>query len=175
MHDFQALETRDCQAGKKPLGAKEFGLLLKACNRNNDAESAEHFLSEAVDRGIKLRASDYNSLIDTYARRPTSTRRCPSLSRCEMSASQPDKYTYTILIQGFALRRDPDAAAHTLRAMVAAGHTPDRITYAALLNCYVESGVYGAAIRLFGWMQRRRDARIRPSIEVCNMISRRTC
>ncbi|GAC72648.1 FOG: PPR repeat [Moesziomyces antarcticus T-34] len=170
LHDFQALETRDCQAGKRPLGAKEFGLLLKACNRNNDAESAEHFLAEAVDRGIKLRASDYNSLIDTYARRSDIDTALSIFEQMRDVGIQPDKYTYTILIQGFALRRDPDAAAHTLRAMVAAGHTPDRITYAALLNCYVESGVYGAAIRLFGWMQRRRDARIRPSIEVCNMI-----
>ncbi len=170
LHDFQALETRDCQPGKEPLGAKEFGLLLKACNRNNDAESAEHFLAEAVDRGIKLRANDYNSLIDTYARRADIDTALSIFEQMRDVGITPDKYTYTILIQGFALRRDPDAAAHTLRAMVAAGHTPDRVTYAALLNCYVESGVYGAAIRLFGWMQRRRDVRIRPSIEVCNMI-----
>ncbi len=54
--------------------------------------------------------------------------------------------------------------------MIAAGKTPDRVTYAALLDCFVESGLYDAAIRLFGWMQTQRDTRLRPTIEVCNII-----
>ncbi len=169
-HDFAARNDAECASGRKLLNEKAYGLLLKACNRADDVDLAEHYLTQALERGVAPRSSDFNLVIDMHVRRTNIDAALAIFEQMKEFGVKPDKYTYTILIHGFTLRRDPDSAAHALRAMIAAGKVPDRITYAALLNCYVESGLYQAAIRLFAWMQNHRDARLRPTIEVCNII-----
>ncbi|SPO21749.1 uncharacterized protein UTRI_01235_B [Ustilago trichophora] len=170
VHDFEARHVDQCAAGRSPLDGKAYGLLIKACNRADDVDLAEYYLTKALERGIAPRSSDFNLIIDLHIRKSNVDAALAVFEQMKEFGVQPDKYTYTILIHGFALRRDPDSAAHALRAMIDAGKTPDRITYAALLNCFVESGIYDAAIRLFAWMQNHRDVRIRPTIEVCNII-----
>lgn len=169
-HDFEARKHEDCKDGKKLLDGKAYGLLIKACNRSDDVDLAEFYLTEALERGITPRSSDFNLLIDLHVRRTNIDAALAIFEQMKEFGVQPDKYTYTILIHGFSLRRDPESAAHALRAMISAGTTPDRITYAAVLNCYVESGLYDAAIRLFAWMRDHQDVRLRPTIEVCNII-----
>ncbi|SPO22557.1 uncharacterized protein UTRI_01235 [Ustilago trichophora] len=170
VHDFEASQVDQCAPGRSPLNAKAYGMLIKACNRSDDVDLAELYLTKALERGIAPRSSDFNLIIDLHIRNSNVDAALAVFEQMKEFGVQPDKYTYTILIHGFALRRDPDSAAHTLRAMIDAGRTPDRITYAALLNCFVESGIYDEAIRMFAWMQNHRDVRIRPSIEVCNII-----
>ena len=170
VYDFNARHTDECESGKTPLTARAYGLLIKACSRTGDVDLAEFYLTEALERGVPPRSSDFNHLIDMYARRANIDAALAIFEQMKDCGVQPDKYTYTILIHGFASRRDPDSAAHALRAMVAAGKTPDRVTYAALLNCYIDSGLYGPAIRLFAWMRDHSDVRLRPTIEVCNII-----
>ncbi|TKY84995.1 hypothetical protein EX895_006075 [Sporisorium graminicola] len=168
--DFEARRLDECAEDKVPLDGKAYGLLIKSCNRSDDVDLAEHYLTQALERGITPRSSDFNLIIDMHVRKANIDAALAVFEQMKEFGLQPDTYTYTILIHGFALRRDPDSAAHALRAMIAAGKSPDRITYAALLNCFVESGLYEAAIRLFGWMQDQRDSRVRPTIEVCNII-----
>ncbi|CBQ70534.1 conserved hypothetical protein [Sporisorium reilianum SRZ2] len=168
--DFEARHTDDCAEGKIPLNGKAYGLLIKSCNRSDDVDLAEFYLTQALERGITPRSSDFNLIIDMHVRKTNIDAALAVFDQMKDFGLQPDTYTYTILIHGFALRRDPDSAAHALRAMIAAGKSPDRITYAALLNCFVESGLYESAIRLFAWMQNQRDSRVRPTIEVCNII-----
>ncbi|SNX82514.1 uncharacterized protein MEPE_01220 [Melanopsichium pennsylvanicum] len=170
IHDFEARHVDECPDGKKPLDGKAYGLLITSCNRADDIDLAEFYLTEALERGIKPRTSDFNLVVDLHVRKSNVDAALAIFEQMKEFGVQPDKYTYTILIHGFALRRDPDSAAHTLRAMIAAGKIPDRLTYTALLNCFVESGLYNAAIRLFAWMQNHKDARLRPTIEVCNVI-----
>ncbi|KAJ9477611.1 hypothetical protein PHBOTO_001162 [Pseudozyma hubeiensis] len=169
-YDFAARSVDECTAGKIPLDGKAYALLIKSCNRSDDVDLAEFYLTEALERGIPPRSSDFNLVIDMHLRKTNIDAALTIFDQMKEFGVHPDTYTYTILIHGFALRRDPDSAAHALRAMIAAGKSPDRITYAALLNCFVESGLYESAIRLFGWMQNQRDVRIRPTIEVCNII-----
>ena len=170
VHDFAARHRDKCAAGKSPLNGKAYGLLIKSCNRSDDVDLAEFYLTEALERGITPRTSDFNLIIDMHIRKTNIDAALAVFDQMKEFGVQPDTYTYTILIHGFALRRDPDSAAHALRAMIAAGRSPDRVTYAALLNCFVESALYESAIRLFAWMQYQRDTRIRPTIEVCNII-----
>lgn len=169
-YDFQARNVVGCAAGKVPLDGKAYALLIKSCNRSDDVDLAEFYLAEALERGIPLRPSDFNLVIDMHIRKTNVDAALAIFEQMKEFGAQPDTYTYTILIHGFALRRDPECAAHALRAMIAAHKTPDRITYAALLNCFVESGLYETATHLFAWMQGQRDVRIRPTIEVCNII-----
>ncbi|EST06271.1 Pentatricopeptide repeat [Kalmanozyma brasiliensis GHG001] len=169
-HDFEARHQDECAKGKRPLDGHAYGLLLKACNRADDVDLAESYLTQAIERGVTPRSSDFNLVIDMHVRRTNIDAALAIFDQMKEFGAQPDKYTYTILIHGFTLRRDPDSAAHALRAMIAAGKIPDRITYAALLNCFVESGLYEVAIRLFAWMQNHGDVRLRPTIEVCNII-----
>lgn len=168
--DFEARQQDECAEGKIPLNGKAYGLLIKSCNRSDDVDLAEYYLTQALERGITPRSSDFNLIIDMHVRKTNIDAALAVFDQMKEFGLQPDTYTYTILIHGFALRRDPDSAAHALRAMIAAGKSPDRITYAALLNCFVESGLYETAIRLFAWMQDQRDSRVRPTIEVCNII-----
>ncbi|KAJ1601012.1 hypothetical protein NDA14_005984 [Ustilago hordei] len=170
LHDFEGRTHEECEEGKSPLNGKAYRQLIQACNRAGDIDLAEHYLTQALERGIRPRTSDFNLLVDMHVRRTNVDAALAIFDEMKEFGVQPDKYTYTILINGFALRRDPESAAHALRAMIAAGVTPDRITYAALLNCYVESGLYDAAIRLFAWMKSHRDVRLRPTIEICNII-----
>ncbi|KAJ1032626.1 hypothetical protein NDA16_000649 [Ustilago loliicola] len=170
MHDFEARNHEECHDGKSPLNGRAYGLLIKACNRADDIDLAEIYLTQALERGIIPRTSDFNLLIDMHVRRTNIDAALAIFEQMKEFGVQPDKYTYTVLINGFALRRDPESAAHALRAVISAGIMPDRITYAALLNCYVESGLYDAAIRLFAWMKDHRDVRLRPTIEVCNIV-----
>ncbi|KAJ1033434.1 hypothetical protein NDA13_001425 [Ustilago tritici] len=170
LHDFEGRTHEECEEGKSPLNGRAYRQLIQACNRAGDIDLAEHYLTQALERGIRPRTSDFNLLVDMHVRRTNIDAALAIFDEMKEFGVQPDKYTYTILINGFALRRDSESAAHALRAMIAAGVTPDRITYAALLNCYVESGLYDAAIRLFAWMKNHRDVRLRPTIEVCNII-----
>ncbi|PWZ03128.1 hypothetical protein BCV70DRAFT_155586 [Testicularia cyperi] len=168
--DLDAVVQSNCQPGKELMNGRMLRLLLRACNRIDDLETAEQFLDHGLELGLPLEAYHLNPIIDLHVRRSDMDGALAIFEQMHHLGVKPDKYTYTILLHGFAVRRDPEGAAQTLRAMVSAGIHPDRVTYSALLNCYVESGLYQAATSLFNWMQGHPRNRLRPTIEVCNTI-----
>lgn len=168
--DLDAVEKTEVLPGKQRLNTRVLFLLLKCYTRVDDLEAAEDLFSKALDMRIPLRTSYFNFLIDMHVRRTNIDEAISIFEQMKNFDVVPDKATYSLIVHGFGIRRDPEGAAHTVRAMVAANVRPDRITYSTLLNCYVNSGMSAAAVKLFQWMQHHPEVSYRPTIEVCNTI-----
>ncbi len=97
-HDLEARHADDCAPGKKPLTSSAFGLLLKACNSSDDVDLAEHFLTEALERRLKLRSSDFNLVIDVHVRKTNIDAALAIFEQMKEFGVLPDKYTFTTLI-----------------------------------------------------------------------------
>lgn len=75
-------------------------------------------------------------------------------NECEKKATEADRFTYSIMMDGYALRGDAAGAEGVMEEMVQSGMRPDEACHRALLKAYQIGGHVNKAVMYAEWMIR---------------------
>lgn len=120
---------------------------LKESIRNSDADAAEYYLeaSSAIQPNVK----DHKSVIRLLAKLDEPERALKVYQKLTDLGLKADRYIYTSVITIHGRQRDAQGARQVLRNMLEADVEPDGVTWATMVNVYVECGQWDAVAQLW--------------------------
>lgn len=144
--------------------------LVQTYIRANDRDEAETMLHRMAQFGHRPKAQLLNHILDYYARIDDLSSTIALYRQMKSSDFRINARACASIVALFAKRKDATSALRVVEKMQRDGLTPDRAVWNALLNAYVESGDWKAAVDLFCWMQKNHKRHLQPSSHTYNTM-----
>ncbi|CAK9167131.1 unnamed protein product [Ilex paraguariensis] len=121
---------------------------LQACVQLNNLNLANCVMAHVIHKGFEKDVAINNALIDLYAR-------CGNITFARKlfdGLFQKDSVSWSVMINGYGLQGDGEAAIALLSQMRLLGLKPDDITYVSLLSACSHAGLVGQSNMIFNSM-----------------------
>ncbi|KAK7265429.1 hypothetical protein RJT34_33049 [Clitoria ternatea] len=123
-----------------PASLYTFSVLISALCKSNRLQEARDLLRVLKQSGIVPEPFVYNPVIDGYCKSGNIDEANAIVAEME-ERCKPDKLTYTILIMGHCMKGRMPEAIDIFYKMLAAGCSPDDITFRILSTCLLKAGM----------------------------------
>ncbi|CAA3015942.1 pentatricopeptide repeat-containing At3g05240 [Olea europaea subsp. europaea] len=122
--------------------------LISTCLQLNNQHLTDSILAYLFHKSFDKDVAISNALIDLYAK-------CGSLSSARMlfdALPQKDTFSWTVMINGYGVHGDGEAALELFSQMRTRGFKPDKITYMSILSSCSHAGLVEQGKTIFSSM-----------------------
>ncbi|XP_078438201.1 pentatricopeptide repeat-containing protein At4g13650-like [Wolffia australiana] len=143
-----------------------YSAAMAACSSLAILQEGEQLHGQMTKLGFLSKTHVLNGVLDMYSK-------CGKMSEAEKLFSTMERkkkllQTWNIILSGYARHGRCTEAKSTFENMIAAGESPDRVTFVSLLSAYNHAGLVDEGLALFSSMEG--EFRVLPEIEHCVCI-----
>jgi pentatricopeptide repeat domain-containing protein 1 len=164
---FQLLRQQQ-QNDDEPIQANEiiYGAAISVCRKSSDPERAYKLLQKMIDDGLSPNIATFNTALSAQMTDSAKRNMDRAMQIYQLLLIQgqqqieqnskvlPTRQTYTLLIRGFNMNKQPQQAEMMLRVMKDNGYQPDVDLYTTTITEYERVGKPLLALRLMESMRK---------------------
>jgi pentatricopeptide repeat protein len=157
--------SRDLPPGTK---LRVYEQLIRSYTKVGNVDQASELFEEVQAQGPTI--GMVAALLDGYVSKLRKGDAYALVHRLPALGLTPNLHIYNSLMALHASLRDPEGAEDLLSEMADFDIAPDRVTYTTLMDAYVETGQWREVVRIFEFLVKHHDPRLRPDAAAMNVI-----